>query len=76
MPHKDEGSYDERLLLVIAVAGIGLFAFFLATPVLRPYYALLMPAVIAAGAGIAWALLRAGRAAGRTPCDRPPASGD
>jgi len=66
--HHDNG-YDERLLLVILAASLALFAFFAAMPVLRLYYALLMPAVIAIGAGVAWALLRSGRLA--SPAPRP-----
>ncbi|MBI2939225.1 MAG: hypothetical protein HYY04_02210 [Chloroflexi bacterium] len=61
MPRDDDARYDEQLLLVIAVAGTVLFAFFAVTPVLRPYYALLMPAVIAVGAMGSWVLLRSGR---------------
>ncbi|MBI3978631.1 MAG: hypothetical protein HY331_10655 [Chloroflexi bacterium] len=60
---RDDGSYDELLLLVISLAGLGLLMLFTMTPVLRPYYAVLMPAAIATAAGIAWLLLRGGRLA-------------
>ncbi len=53
--------YDELLLLVIGVAGIGLIALFASMSALRPYYTMLMPAVITGGTFLAWALLRAAR---------------
>ena len=56
----DDGRYDECLLLVIGVAGLVLFALFVATPVLRPYYALLMPAVIGLAVLTAFVWLRWG----------------
>lgn len=61
--HDGDGRYDENLLLVVGGAGVVLLVFFTLTPVLRPYYALLMPAVLALGASATWALLRAGRQA-------------
>ncbi len=57
----NDGTYDEKLLAIIAIAGLALLVMFMLTPVLRPYYALLMPATITVAAGMAWALLRAGR---------------
>lgn len=63
MSHDGDGRYDENLLLVVGGAGVVLLVFFALTPVLRPYYALLMPAVLALGAGATLALLRAGRQA-------------
>ena len=59
----DDGRYDEMLLLMVSAVGLALVALFAATPVLRPYYALLMPLTINACAGGAWALLRSGRLA-------------
>lgn len=63
MRFQDDGRYDETLLLVVSAVGLALLALFAATPVLRPYYALLMPLTITVGAGGAWALLRSGRLA-------------
>ena len=63
MDPNPDGRYDERLLLVIGAAGLVLLVLFALTPVLRPYYALLMPATIAIGASLAWILLRNGRLA-------------
>lgn len=56
MEDPDSG-FDRMLLLIIALANAGLFVLFLMTPVLRPYYAVLMPATIAAAAGTAWLAL-------------------
>ncbi len=67
----DDGRYDEMLLLVVSAVGLALVALFAATPVLRPYYALLMPLTITAVAGGAWALLRFRRMAGN---GAPPAT--
>jgi hypothetical protein len=58
---QDDATFDERLLLVVAAGGLLVFLLFLATPVLRPYYALLMPLGIVGGAGTAWYLLRRAR---------------
>ncbi len=63
----DDGRYDEMLLLMVSAVGLALVALFAATPVLRPYYALLMPLTINACAGGAWALLRSGRLAASAP---------
>lgn len=57
----EDEDYDERLLLVIVVSSLLLLSFFLATPALRPYYAVLMPAALATSAGVAWWLLHASR---------------
>lgn len=57
----EEESYDERLLLVIFVSSLMVLSFFVLTPALRPYYAVLMPAALAASAGVTWWLLRASR---------------
>lgn len=73
-PNRD-GAYDELLLLVIGSAGLALLALFALTPVLRVYYALLMPAVITLGAGVAWLLLRRARVASRASGDASRASG-
>ncbi len=68
MSERQDGTYDERLLQIILVVGVLLFVLFAATPVLRPYYALMMPAVITVIAGLAWSLLRSGRLAnGKLP---------
>ncbi len=55
------GEYDELLMLVLGTIGLALTAFFLAMPALRVYYAVIMPAVIAGGAFLAWGLLYASR---------------
>lgn len=63
MDDPKDGRFDERLLTIVTVAGVGLLALFLVTPVLRPYYAVLMPIGILVSAGAALWLLRSARAA-------------
>ncbi|MFQ5879041.1 MAG: hypothetical protein ACE5IZ_02560 [Dehalococcoidia bacterium] len=55
------GEYDELLMLVLGIIGLVLTALFLAMSALRVYYAVVMPAVIAGGAFLAWGLLYASR---------------
>jgi len=61
MEYPGDGRFDERLLRVVAAAGVGLLVLFLVTPVLRPYYAILMPIGIFVAAGAALWLLRSAR---------------
>lgn len=61
MQYEDDGRFDERLLAIIATAGAMVFALFLLVPVLRPYYAVLMPIGILLSAGAALWLLRSAR---------------